>query len=264
MGFRAASGRNAIVEVAFAVGLSRAWRPSEIQNIIAAHELWKELLPRVSPTQAQQVTFGPEGVSGQVVLTPGVVFESFKPDGNHRWRLVCEQQNLVVNCLEYTSWAEIWGQVRGLLRMVINAGAEDDQQIMSLGLQYIDDFIWDDAPEAYDIGQLLKPGSDLIPTGLAARGRVWHLHQGWFAEAGDGHPGTVLNRVNIDALPELKPRVRVDTLHRRDLTQPQPLTTIVDEATFFDTSFEALHSSHRDLICGLLVAPVRRAIGLKG
>lgn len=254
MTFEPKSGSHAIIEVVFGLTFNRPLQQVEIERVIAQHGRWKEWLPRLQRQEGISFSFGAFGFGGgQQIAFPssGVVFDRLRPDGSLDWRLRVEGQNIFVNCLLYTRWAEIWPQVRGLQALVLNIIDAQDLLITQLILQYIDVFEWIGDVSSYDATRLIRVDG-IAPSGVVSHGPWWHLHQGWFRQDDRLPPGRLLERVNLDAVVDEangRPTVKIDTYLTLDLPEPVAIGTQPLEPTGnLDSWFGILHLLDKDLL----------------
>ncbi|MEQ9567275.1 MAG: TIGR04255 family protein, partial [Pseudomonadales bacterium] len=224
--FRPVNDRHAIQEVVFAVGMQGLIQPPYLHKLESAHAEFKEDLPQVEKLQGWQISLpgatGDALSSGPTDELTGIRFSAYKRNGALDWRLSAENRILAVNCLTYTRWAEIWERARHLLYSATVAMTDDANPIVSIGLQYIDLFLWDGKVEDYNAAELIQQDSAMMPRSIWNRGPYWHLHQGWFESAQAAVEGRLLRRVHMDAI-DVQPGVvgvRMDTLLKLDLKSP--------------------------------------------
>ena len=267
MGFKPLKQQHAIAEVVFGVTLARPWEPRELAQIEAGHEAWREVLPRMSKVQSQQLLLNDQTGLPSLLPQPGLVFESFQPNGEVAWRLACQANTMFLNCLVYSRWAEVWGKAREIMAQVAAVGMEEHEQgVLNLQLQYIDIFEWDGPIESYDSRELVREDSDFISNKIAAGniGHLWHHYSGWFETWDEPTPGKILNRVHIDAVEtdDGKPFVRFDAVLRKDFVSPLSVATLVQGPTVVDEIFTTLHEKNKNLMADYLTGQVLRLIGI--
>jgi uncharacterized protein (TIGR04255 family) len=249
--FDPAADEHAIIEVVFGLTLSRPFAPNEIERLVKNHGRWRSELPRLSRTGG--VPFFPAEFPGSqgfhIAAQGGVSFERIKPDGTMDWRIFVENNNIFVNCLSYTRWAEIWPKARRYLVDVLQVAEAPDSLISGNSLQYIDGFKWVGDVADYDVHRILKP-SDHVPKSVFSKGLLWHLHQGWFE--GDSN-GRILERAQIDAVMNEfgEPLLKIDILMHHQLASFYTSSQAIDNG-WISTTFENMHSKNKRLLHSFL------------
>ena len=264
MGFVPDRDHHALAEAVFGIEIDRPMQPREIEIIKAAHNLWREQLPRVNDIETHQFIIGTvEGLSPpQVVPAMGVVFERIKPDGTIAWRLTCNQSSILVNCLEYTTWSEIWPQALALMRKVILSLGETDLKIVNVMHQTVDMFRWEGSLDSYAATLLLDPQKGFVPQRIFNNGPEWHLYQGWFNESSDPVLGRILNRIHIDTLIEPMGSVRMDTYLRKDLGELVEISSLELDNGAIEKIFAWLHTENKEVLKNFLTEPILASINL--
>lgn len=265
MPFVPRSGQHALIETVFGFFLSRPFAPKEIDAIKGKSADWRELLPRASDINMQEVEVSPQGVRApRLTTSTGVAYERMKPDGSISWRLWVNEENVFVNCLEYTRWHDIWPQVKSILISVANTATDRSLRIKAVQLQTIDAFDWQGAPNDYDITNLLQVGGESVPRHIANRGAAWHLHQGWFSNDVNAFRGRLLNRINIDATDGNQSQVRMDCTLHCFVADQISLLDAANEGSALYTGFEQLHIRNKALLEEFLNPNIAAQIGLTG
>ncbi len=263
MAFDPVSGGHAIAEVVFGLSFSRPFAPPEIERVAKSHSVWQRDLPRLSrtagfpfmignnPQFAEGIQFG--GIPG------GVSFERIKPDGTLDWRILVDQNNIFVNCLSYTRWADVWPRASKYIVDVIGVAGAGDALVSSATLQYIDIFKWNSDIADYNAREVMRPGENVPPI-LFDKGHLWHLHQGWFEPAENGR---VLSRVHIDAVEddERIPIVKFDTYMQHQLaTFYTPSEAI--SGGWFESTFASMHDKNKNLLASFITDEMANRIDL--
>lgn len=262
MAFSPKNGDHAIVEAVFGLAFSRPFTPAEIDRIISRRELWRDELPKMARTSQFDIIVG----EGPVTIPPpgggGVTFERVNPDGTLNWRLRVDQSVILVNCLEYTRWSDVWPRAKRYFEEVCRAADATDLRLTSLLLQYVDVFGWDGDPEDYDASMLVDASTGFVPSSVLKRGSFWHLHQGWFDQVPAGRR---LERVHIDAVHDEndRPIVKIDSFLQLSMTEQRNVVTYFDDATL-ETIFSELHLRGKQLFREIIRDEVCQEIGLNG
>jgi len=271
MGFVPRSGDHALVEVVFGLRLNRSMTTEEIASLKSGHAEWKDFLPRVSDLGVNEFSFGPNGiVAPRMVPRAGVNFERVKPDGSIAWRYSFEGESIFINCLEYTSWSDIFPQVMGIASLMLGKLNDPELTVININYQAVDLFSWSGEVEKYDISKLLDVDGENVPRRMRESGLIWHLHQGWFEPAVDvtGIDGRLLNRMHFDAIEHgqdnTSPEVRVDATLQHSLHEPIELTEVRNANGPIFRIFEGLHAKNKEMLRSFLVSDVSDSIGLGG
>ena len=196
---------------------------------------------------------------------PGVSFERIQPNGDVAWRLRCEGNALLVNCLEYTRWKEVWHDAANHMRGAFGVVGPDRLAVAGTLLQHVHVFDWTGPLEEYDVFRLLDRDSDYVPRSAQGFGPVWHFHQGWFAPIEAPVPGIVLRKVHFDALRDGgkgQPTVKLDALLRMDFGGHVSANEFFKEDSPLEASFAEMHDLSNDLLRGFLTEANCSDIGL--
>jgi len=248
--FRPCNEAHAIQEVIFVLLFSRNFKKQEVSALEAAHDLWRDDLPRFRKPHMFAVHFGNEPPTQEPIA--GCMFDKYKPDGSLAWRLQANEDSLVVNCLDYTRWNDVWGSAKRFLDSATKALEAEGLFIRSVGLQYIDLFLWDGDANDYDSSELLKADSDFIPASIRNKGPFWHLHQGWFQECDEPLTGRLLERMHLDSADDTAKGelfVRCDNTLRIDLFTPIDPNEFFDQQDgFSDSVYDFLHEKNKHVM----------------
>lgn len=286
--FRPVHGDHAILEVVFQVTLDRPLLRPDIQALVARHPELSDDLPSVRVTEQVQPVVDAAGgdvfislpVPGQgPPSTPVLEFSAFRRDGNIEWRLQCAGPLVTVNCTAYTRWERVWGRAQRYLSLVLGHPLDGEpRRVQRLLLQYIDLFTWQGARGDYRIGELVDLSSPLVPASLRDRGRIWHLHQGWFTPPREIAPdmpdpvpaGRLLERFHVDSVegmvvgqstPNLS--VRIDNLIRYDLETEEKAPALLEDRGAGAICFEVMHQLNKRRLGEFLTEAAAKGIGLR-
>lgn len=269
MAFIPFSKRHAIAEVVFALHITPKITHHDRAALRTGHPKWRAFLPKALDYQAVEFSFGtsPEGRPPQPPLPPPLQFVRHKPDGGVDWRLHVSEGDVVVNCLAYTRWHDVWNQARTLFTEVSKI-LPNGTTVLSVSLQYTNVFSWDKAVKDYDVRRLLNVESERIPAAILSHGPYWHLHQGWFSEV-DELPKVrrVLDRMHIDAVDDQAGRhvVKLENLHRLDFigdALPRLRKAFGAEPASADSYFEYLHERTKESLSDYLAADLQGTLRL--
>jgi len=214
---------HAIREAVFLVVLSAPPSGEQIRAFLEFGK--KELAAELPAAEEYQIgipmTAGPGRPDISMTFGAGASLQAFKQDGTLAWRLMVQQNQVVVNCLDYERWETVWPRAKGYLQRACTFFVDEEHQIGGASLQYINAFHWMRPEVLPDLTSLLRVDSDRIPRAFwAHRSKEWHLHQGWFDEVGEPEKGRILSREHLTSQTEQKAglTVLVDLLARYDFS----------------------------------------------
>ena len=266
MPFEPINERHAIHEVVFVLGFERGFSEEEIEAIAAAHDRWKAELPGINRPQVLQVMVGAQARPPAGTVVGPVQFTSHKRDGSLDWRLLVENNIVVVNCLTYTRWKEVWERARRLIMDAVSLITDEGNRASSIALQYIDIFQWQGAETDYRIDQLLRKDSPHVPTSLWDAGPLWHLHLGWFRTDGLPADGRLLERTHLDGqqMDQGSWQVKIDNTLRLDLDEPVVVQNhfFSGDQPFVDKVLPDLHLRNKELLTSFLTVELAQRIDL--
>lgn len=267
LAFKPIGERHAIAEVVFALRISPEVSHGDRERLKNARKKWSDFLPGIE--ESPMLAFGVSSPGAQPPPPPVAPLDFFrsKSDGNLDWRLHISDGDVVVNCLTYTRWPDIWKRARRLFRDVSEVLPET-VRVESVYLQYINIFFWSGPPEDYDLRALLDEQSRFVPASVFDRGPYWHLHQGWFSPLSEPQAGRILDRMHIDAIDDSDGRqvVKFENFHRFDFGQNIGVLAVKEAfsnaTTEIDASFERLHDRAKESLDAYLTADIKRSIHL--
>jgi uncharacterized protein (TIGR04255 family) len=212
---RPAAGQHAIEVMALAVewtqpidgaalaAAAEAFRQNEpLSKLLSAEKRFPGFSVRIESQSASVVPNGMEVVD----------FTQTLPDGRVAWTLSLRPEFFSCSCVVYSRWAEVRPLAVSLLEPVAAVALKHGSMIRAVGLQYSDAFRWDKT-DTGAIHEVLRVGSNLLPSSVFGRPSLWHTHNGWFSSDSEGR--RVLNNVNIELTEEQDVRVlRLNGQHR--------------------------------------------------
>ena len=247
-----ANGReHSIREAVFSLVLTGYPQPEQMRAFLeTAREAHGNELPAVVEFQSSPML--PLGVIPvQFGLSPGVSLSTFARDGNLGWRLLAQDNQIVVNCLDYEGWEHVWPKVKRYLATGIGALVGPTSAIAGASLQYLNAFQWKGQSDSFpDPASLLRRGAPCIPADFwDKRSSEWHLQQGWFSPAPDG--GRILSREHLastietgpEAAKKGQPTIIVDLMSRHDLYRP-----VANPGELTEVALDTLYSHMRVLV----------------
>ena len=273
MAFAPRNKQNAIAEVAFVITLAATPEEHKIKAFLDTHEAdWSDDLPIKEELRGQKFQFGPNLADGPKFIAgslSGARFRTLQRDGSLDWQVAIEDQLLKVNCGSYTRWANVWPTAKDYLQRLVQSFVSETTSITSLGLEYIDEFVWTGDLSEYDVSSVFDPKSEYFLSRMCNAGYLWHLHQGWFTQDGLPKGDRRLERIHIDALeegPNIRYPTRIASTLRHDLGQvvddPDYLFTSTEGKGFVDSSFVSMHERNKQILKSLLTEEMAARIGL--
>ncbi|MFN3547181.1 MAG: TIGR04255 family protein [Mesorhizobium sp.] len=265
MGFEPKSKTHAIVEVVFGLRFAKPFEAQLLEKVVASHDEWRDQFPRVTRGVGFQFHLGQEPVLGLPLPPASVAFERLRPDGTADWKLRLEGDRVLLNCLDYSRWSEIWPAASRYLFKVAWLATNGDNPVVAALLQYVDVFEWTGDRNSYDAAELLKKGA-AIPATILNKGPFWHLHQGWFRSEPRLPASRLLERVHLDAVEDdrtKRPIVRLDTY--LDVTLDAPMVLVgmgQTENAALASLFSVLHDLDKELMLSVLSTKAAKRIKL--
>lgn len=195
---------HAILEVVF-IQFAPDFPVQAIRKLMEVEHELKEELPKVSPINRIETTLerGEDGPKGQFIERPvGIELQRIRPDGSVEWMLRTTENIIAVHCLDYSTWGDVWGRAREYFHKTFGRIEGESNFVISIGLKYIDRFLYEGTKEEYDSSLLFKKDTDLISKKSFLATPLWHCHSGWFDEsfdAVDAVKGDLLNQLNVDS-----------------------------------------------------------------
>lgn len=256
------SGEHAISEVVFGLTFSRPFAPHELDRVAKSHNEWQDELPRLSRTGGGfEIVFGQVGapLSGFPTVVGGVSFERIKPDGTLDWRVLVDQNNVFINCLSYTRWADVWPRAREYIKRIIQIAGASENLVSGSILQYVDIFRWTAERTSYNLSEILSAG-DHVPRSLFDKGHLWHLHQGWFELDENGR---ILERIHIDGVEDQNstPIVKLDTYMHHQLATFYTQSEAVNNG-WLESTFDSMHNKNKWLLGSFITPQLAKRIKL--
>lgn len=262
---------NAISEVVFVLQLGIELSPDVIEGLLQSlEEVLKPVFPRVD--RVQRFSFAledPHKPSKQTAAVElgGLDFKRFSLAGSVEWMLRIHPGFISANCLSYTRWDKVWSSAYRYLRTVAENVISKANPINSIGLQYIDRFIYEGQDEDYSLEELFSRSSVFLTSHAFDSGSLWHVNQGWFEDI--GQTGRCLNVLNVAA--NMVGNTHQTTIdHQANLQLHESCT---DYRRLFGESLEKssiavsmgeLHLRNKEVLKALVLPAMATRIGLVG
>ncbi|MBT3060818.1 MAG: TIGR04255 family protein [Candidatus Thiodiazotropha sp.] len=263
--------RHAIKSMAFAIEFSTELKPDVFSQIIGLHHKIQNDLPRIVPKQTLLVDLDPviQPSRQEQPAAPsrkelgGVMFDSLNRDGTQQWALKVTPAFISVSFQEYTRWVEIWQKAQEFLAIVAPV-CLNNNDILALGLQYIDEFHWYGTKSEFTASKLFDDQSDYLAPNAFNLDDLWHCHHGYFAYLSTPNKHKQLNTINVDILDENEVRLaRILTTHRSIPSQPITDMDHLFENNAIDEYMDLMHVENKNILKNLLIKDMQTRISLK-
>lgn len=269
--FRPFGDKHAINTVSFVVELDAPLDSKALHELSLLHSRLKEELPRKAEEQAVVVNLSPNSISGGSVRSGspelrGFVFDRLTPDGRQEWALKIQPDHVQVLCTKYDRWDSVWSRAETFFHIVLPV-IHKYRAISVVGLQYIDEFIWEGTKSELKPSELFQENSEYLVPNIYEMSDLWHCHHGYFSEISNPAPCKLLNNINIDLLDSAENRVvRITTTHRamlRDHIRTHISVAGADNSgNTVDAHMSALHVENKDVLNKLLSDEIQKRIKL--
>lgn len=268
---------HAIVEVVFYIQFDPYFQDQTIRRLIEVEHELKDELPKSSPVSRIETTLemGSAVQAVRSVEKPvGIHLQRIKPDGGVEWMLRTTENVIGVHCLEYSTWKEVWERARKYFLTTLKQIEGESNFISSVGLKYVDRFLYEGVENKYDPSLLFNRDTDLIVKKAFSTSPLWHCHIGWFEESPTFFDCKLLNQLKIDsAYANISGQKRsLITIEHDAIVQIEDnvnngkLSYLTDrsgdECNYLDKLMEKLHTSNKDVLKNLLAEQMARQISL--
>lgn len=263
LAFEPKSKKHAVVEVAFGIYYNTTLNGQALEKARSRRSDYEEFLPGISAVAGFQVNMG-AGAPNVSQLQDGFAWQRSKTDGSLSWNLGVQQDHLVVNCLDYTRWDEVWSRVGPWLLDIHQQIVAGGHSATAFSLQFIDQFTRRQPVTKHILKELFSSDSRFLPRRFFDNDELWHVYQGWFDEASIPAKCKKLNVVNLSANrtgPENL--VTLDHLMRVNLAPDSP-DLLIDavEGSVLESALSALHDENKQTVRDILTQEVAQSIGL--
>ena len=277
MPFRPINSAHAIVEctvfVEFVPVFSRAVRDRFVNNLASQlqNDLPKTNVQKVLETAINIQDGQPSGTLKEELN--GIELQRIKPDGALEWMLRTTENIISVHCLDYTRWDDIWLEAKKYLQLAFRQVRGSENFVNSIGIKYIDRFVYDGINEEYRVSDLFSEETDLISRRLFSPNPLWHSHTGWFEDLVE-IDSSCLNQLNIDATYAnfsglRKPVVTVEhNVILKTSSNSDSISSYLDyegedeNNTKLDQIMHALHMVNKKVLSSLLNSEMKERINL--
>ncbi|WP_442498237.1 TIGR04255 family protein [Methylobacter sp. sgz302048] len=261
---------HAIVEVIIFVQFSPQFSKSTIQKLAAIEHDLKEDLPKANPLKKIAFQFNQAEHSSAVGLDElaGIELQRIKKDGSIEWMLRTTEDAIAIHCLDYTRWDNVWSQAEAYLQKAFMHIDGSNSFVSSIGLKYIDRFLYDSHAEKYDLSELFDRNTPHIVK-TAFDHNLWHCHSGWFEDLDNLQ---CLNQLNIDSnyiniKGEKTLAISIDHNAIAIMNNDNNLYSIIEQnsnqVTKLNEIIYKLHLKNKEILTNLLSKEMLNRINLK-
>lgn len=264
-----AGGQNAkaLQQVVFVVQFARAFSDVEFAKIDEASREWRNDLPRQSVSNA--VLIQPE--TAQVAIERGKIttlsFEAIMKDGSVEFCLKFEGNRILFLDGKNSRWAEFWPKAGLHLANAISLVSQDNN-IVSYAAEYLYLFRGKGEYKEYNVANILKSSSRLIPKHIFNRSENFHFHTGYFETIDQPIGHRILSRTNVDLRDNDQNRTRdlsIEIFHSiLPFSEPWERSTTLPKQILDRKfkNFEILHDLDKKVLLEILNNDMSQNIGL--
>jgi uncharacterized protein (TIGR04255 family) len=171
---------NAIEATAFVLVFSREFEVKEVEALLSLEHSLKTILPSFTKTSSLTLNVVDNAPAEQTQQLSGVLLQSFQVNGKPDWALRASDNMIVVNCLKYDNWENVWPKACQLMLRAAQCVDSDTNSIAHAAFQVIDKFVYDEKPTPYFIKDVFNQESEFLTPQIKNAGELWHIFQGWF------------------------------------------------------------------------------------
>lgn len=280
--FEPINDAHAIIEIAIYIQVAPAFSKRDIDRLLSLEHELKNDLPKTQQVLRMEGTFGRledsliNNVDERIV---GIEMQNILPDGKMGWQLKTTDEVISVNCLDYSRWQEVLEKTSRYLRKSFERLENSEAIIHSLGLKYVDGFLFAGDIDRYTADGLFRQDSGHLTQRSFASDTRWHCHTGWYDPVPD-EGFECLNQLNIDAgFRNLSGERKHLTTVDHNVVMRIPPSEIEKQAigTFvslgkpekngelrLNNLLQILHKKNKEVLSKLLVPTMSQAINLRG
>lgn len=258
--------KHAIYEVAFALDFGENFSAETVADLMRLHDAVRPELPYMEERRRMSMTLSVmagQQSTQETVVDPspaGVVFRAVASPDPSPWMLRAENNRIIVNCLEYTRWEEIWGRTKGYLQLTLDVVArQPSMQVNAVVLQYIDRFVRDNT-DGYSAGEVFNQNSSFLTKQIFRSSELWHLHHGHFDML--EKYGKTLDVLNIGTLVDISGHTTTIDHMQQLVLQDAPLA-VTDVLGKIDDIMCRLHTRNKQILLDLLNTQMLDRINLR-
>ena len=262
------NGKNSIESAAFGLTFNRIVEQHEVEKLLALESILAIELPVFTRLAGVDVQIETNQVLSQTLQVSGVSLQKLaESPGKIAWNLQVTGNGMQVTCGEYDRWNTVLPLALKFFRAALNLLELDSLMITSVGCQVIDRFVYDVPPNPFDLKDIFRTESELVPRSIATAGSLWHCNQGWFSDHSSAISSKTLNQLNL-ASARINEKLTVTVDHITHIIFETPLASrsmmfpTSGAAAIVDSQFEQIHDANKDVLRRLLTAEKLTAIGM--
>ena len=257
----------ALQQVVLTVQFDRAFSDEELASIDRASQDWRTELPRRSVSHPVVIQPQTEQVAFEKGTIATLSFDAMTTEGTVGLGLGFQGSNIHFLDGKNTRWVEIWPKAEWYLSRAISL-VSPENKIVSYTAEYFDLFRGKGEYTDFNVANILRSPSRLIPEHIFNRKDNFHFHTGYFETIAEPKQHRILNRINVDLRDNGENRTRdlSIALFHSILPFSKPWSTnqslpkqILDKGL---KNFEVLHDLDKKILLEILSNDISRIVGL--
>ena len=267
--FEPVNSAHAITETVFAFEFSSPFAPESVDRLLELETQAdiNEELPAFKRIQTEGFLLkaDAQGIEFQERVqkgTVGILLQRMRPDGTPEWGVQASEDSIILHCLEYSTWSEVWARVQLYFQAILAKIIPSDIVLNAITLKYVDQFVFQgDYSTEYNPLLLFNEKTKFIhPSALRESGSRWHCHTGWFAPYKDAFE--CLNQLNIDTA------ILQNGNHRTKIEHNQMIRNVninINEllgSASLDNYMSYMHKENKNIVRDLLNPQMAKRISL--
>jgi uncharacterized protein (TIGR04255 family) len=196
----------------------------------------------------------------------GIELQRLNPNGSLEWLIRIVGGSVSVHCLDYSRWEYVWPKMNQYFETVFAKLASIDENLIGVGLKYVDQFVFQGDLEDYDLSNLFKKDTPLVHPRAFSSGAQWHCNCGWFQDIEE--LGKILSQLNTVGITQgEQSSVLIDnTLTYRPQASQAPFASCLSPSQIgggLRTKIvEKMHTANKHLLSDLLLDFIQQRISL--
>jgi uncharacterized protein (TIGR04255 family) len=268
---RPISTANAIEAAAFVLMFDREFEDQEVEALLSLEQSLKDVLPNFLRLNSVTLNVTDNAPTEQMQKMSGVLMQNFQKNGKQDWILRTSENRIIVNCLAYDSWVNVWPRVRRMLLQAAQCVDSETNWVVSAALQVTDKFVYDEKPSHYSISDVFNPDSEFLTPRVKNLGAMWHVFQGWFEDNPSKYDedNKILHVAKLSsAYINEKLVATIDHTLQSNFSKPLGVSNFIglenaeSGSEFMNMLFKHLHDKNSELLRNILIKEQLDAIGL--
>lgn len=262
--FKPFNDAHAIVEAAIFIEFHKEFSISEMQQLQKLKDEFSDFFNFNEDIKMTNLVFDGNTMLPNV-YDGGQPFELkiINPSNNKLLWLMRIMPNVIsIHCLDYTRWCDIYTITMKYLNLSYLKLDGSKQKLKSIGLKYIDQFIYTGKIEDYNIKQLIDENSIFLSKNSLNSSHAWHVHSGWFEE---NENMSMLNILNLTTqnTPINSEKILVTSIDHtiiRNFIDAEVLD--VSGLQIYENLLSNMHKSNKKILRNILVEDMNKRIKL--